>query len=472
MNRKSRNGSAIPEEGVRHRSNTVSPIRSLRIIPFGVARSSCCGGEHPCGLTLECHTVDLMPGPTEVESVPSTIGHELAAERVLVVGAAPSVSGPVILPWEEFADRKVNIADYSLVVAAADTFELTGQLQANARGVFRDRGGRFLAGPNTELVVIGSSMISGTILSDLGRGFAYEAESGSFVTFRAAELEPYLRHVTSYSFMLHPVANQGVDYIPVMLAADRDILGVALRTPSLSRTLVLPSPSAVGLDEGVTSLLVGVYGLEGTAMEAPEWLKAINLPSDVELRNEQSNVTEALAPLLARQNEIRSELAASHKLLGVLYESGTTLEDLVHELLDALGADVAPPPNSETDDGTLTTPSGTQVVLEIKGRSGPIAVDDARQLTDWVNLRTYPDEESDPEEWKGLLIGNPFRHLPPDERTEDAFTPNCVRVSERDGHALITTGQLVDALRQLQEGRFDSDGWWQRIIDSNGVVTT
>ena len=163
-------------------------------------------------------------------------------------------------------------------------------------------------------------------------------------------------------------------------------------------------------------------------------------------------------------------LPKARRLLGVLYDFGLTLESLVHELLGELEAEVTPPPNNEADDGTLITPSGSRVVLEVKGRRGPINVDDARQLNDWVNLRTYPDDDSEPEEWKGLMIGNPFRHLPLAERTDEPFTLNCVRVAVQDGHALITAAQLIDALAQKQSGDFDAEAWWGKVVQTVGAL--
>lgn len=111
------------------------------------------------------------------------------------------------------------------------------------------------------------------------------------------------------------------------------------------------------------------------------------------------------------------------------------------------------------------------LVLEVKGKRGPVDVNDARQLTDWVNLLRFPDDESEPELWKGLLVGNSFRHLPPDQRIEEPFTTNCVRVANQENHALMTTSALIAALRLKQSGEFDSEGFWIEIVQTVGVMT-
>lgn len=70
---------------------------------------------------------------------------------------------------------------------------------------------------------------------------------------------------------------------------------------------------------------------------------------------------------------------------------------------------------------------------------------------------------------KGLLVGNAFHDLPLDERTGSPFAPNTVRVAEQDGHALVRTAQLIDALRCQQAGDFDPYMWWRQILDTAGV---
>lgn len=70
----------------------------------------------------------------------------------------------------------------------------------------------------------------------------------------------------------------------------------------------------------------------------------------------------------------------------------------------------------ESGNLALASASLSNVVLEVKAQRGPIRVRDARQLSDWVRLVMYQDDDSEPEEWKGLLIGNPHCNQPLSER--------------------------------------------------------
>lgn len=413
-----------------------------------------------------------MPMPQIVDETESILSlDDLESRRVLIVGAKPNVEGVVSMSWQEFGDDPASITDFSLVILVLDTFEiLVNPALANTQDALIERYSRFLKGPSTELVVVGWTSKADRLLGNLSLGIQFQAESGQYITDRARDFGAYLHLVESFSWILTPIDTpQGVSQSVLLKGSGRDILSVAVRSQEGSRVVVLPAPTAVEMDDALELLLTQYYALPGQVREPPEWVAGIHLPTDTELIDELAGLEAAIEPLEERRAEAANQLGLARRPLASLYESGPTLEGIVRDLLRALGAEVVDPANTETDDGTLTTPSGDKVVLEIKGRSGPIKVVDARQLSDWVRLRMFEDDESEPEQWKGLLIGNDHLSIPVGERPDAHFAPNCVRVSKRDDHALLTTSQIIDALREQQSDRFDDRMWWSQVVATSGV---
>ena len=165
-----------------------------------------------------------------------------------------------------------------------------------------------------------------------------------------------------------------------------------------------------------------------------------------------------------------ASLAVARRPIGILHESGTPLETLVHDVLSELGATGQNHEDVGTHDGEFLTPNGTKIVIEVKGVRGALKLEHSRQLTDWVSRSAFVSEDAEPEQLKGLLIGNAFNATPLDERVDDAFTVACVLHARREGHCLITTTQLLDALRELQGGTFDSARWWGAVENASGLL--
>lgn len=415
-----------------------------------------------------------MPEPTMLEEISSSLDlQELDPRRVLVIGANPSVESIRAVSWEEFVASNTNVADFSLVVLVLESFDVpTSGGITHIRNALNPRYRRFLQGPSTELVVVGLGPPQAhSLIGDLDLGVQYLADEGDNITFRSDEFSSYLGLVDRYTqIVLFVNADRAIECVPLMLASERDALSVVCRVVGQSRVVFLPSPTRCDLQEGVETLLVDHYGLSGGVREPPDWLEDETLPAVLGLEGRIGDLTEQISPLQVEREQLESQLGNERRLLGVLYEAGTQLESLVRDLLVELGAIVMEPPNRDAEDGTLETPSGQRVVYEVKGRRGPIRVGDARQLFDWVNTKTYIDEDSEPEDWKGLLIGNPFCDVTLDERDHEPFGAACLRFAEREGLALVTTVQLITALRQHQSDELEQTEWWDRVVASSGVV--
>ncbi len=411
-----------------------------------------------------------MPEPRVVDEIQSTLDPEtLDPRRVLVVGARPS-QAVVSLTWEQFRDSEANIADYSVVVLVLDSYDLPGADINFVASALSQRYDRFMAGPQTELVIVGWNPRVGKLISGLGLGLAFEAETGDYITNPEPEFATYLGLVDRYSFLIRLAESRvSASASPLLMAAGRDMLGVAYEATNSSRVVILPGPTKRSLDEGIEVLLSENYGIKHGPTPEPEWLSEITLPEEEGLRTELDQVVAELEPLSMRKSEIGASLAVTRRPLGILYETGEPLETLVRDVLLGLGATGQDHEDVGSHDGEFLTPNGTKIVIEVKGVSGSLKLEHSRQLTDWVSTAAFVAEDAEPEPVKGLLIGNAFKATPLDERAADDFTVACVVHAQREGHCLITTTQLLDALREVQERTFDPAGWWEAVENTSGL---
>ena len=152
-----------------------------------------------------------------------------------------------------------------------------------------------MAGPQTELVIVGWRRTAIHLISNVTPGLSFQVETGDYITNMQREFATYLGLVDRYSFLMRLVdAPQTSNVSPVLMAAERDILGVAYQATDTSRIVILPAPTKVSLDEGVEVLLAESYDIRHGQTPEPEWLSEIALPSEDALRNNFDHVVAEL----------------------------------------------------------------------------------------------------------------------------------------------------------------------------------
>ena len=227
----------------------------------------------------------------------------------------------------------------------------------------------------------------------------------------------------------------------------------------------LPTPTGVSGEERIAMLLRLVEGV-GAEVPPPGWIEDFKLPNQVQAEIALDEARGRVADASANLETAEASLHFESRFGKLLYEQGKeVLEPIVREALVALGAEVQPPTREGVEDGRLTMPAGMRGMLEIKGKRGQLKVDDVRQLDDW--MRTALAEE----DWdgKGIVVANLKLDQRPDERA-DVIAPQALRFAERTGIAVVLTTQLHAALVALQEGKFDSDAFWNSVATASGVV--
>jgi hypothetical protein len=141
------------------------------------------------------------------------------------------------------------------------------------------------------------------------------------------------------------------------------------------------------------------------------------------------------------------------------------LEPVVREALASLGASVTVPEQAGLEDGRLVDSAGRAAMLEIKGKTGALGVEDVRQLDGWIR-NAMADEGW---EGKGVIVANLKLSEPPDTRDE-VVAPNALTFAKRVEIGILTTPQLYEALRRDQEGTLDRHEFWEAVFSANGLV--
>lgn len=200
---------------------------------------------------------------------------------------------------------------------------------------------------------------------------------------------------------------------------------------------------------------------------APDWIEEIPMlpvkPIDEKILELRCQI-ERLSALVDEQLEVKAGLERFKRLL---YVSSFELEDLVAECLAKLGAEIKPAKYSQEE--FVMHWDGGLYLAECKGVSKSISMAHVRQLQDYV-LKYEEDEET---AGKGILFGNAWRELHPDERnTNDRpiFPNNVIERAKQLGVSLVSTIDLFEALSRYLSGEVAADQVLKWMTTANGVA--
>ncbi len=226
----------------------------------------------------------------------------------------------------------------------------------------------------------------------------------------------------------------------------------------------LPPPDRVSVEEAVDTILAERYGI-AREVRLPDWAQAYSLPAQASIASEIALMEQERQDVEQRMSEARSRAAEAARARLLLYGSGENdFESIVRDTLRELGAGVEDPEAKGIEDGKLIRDEG-QAVLEIKGRTGPISLQDVRQVVQWTTDATAKDSIS----YKPLIVGNPQCDKPLEERGE-VLAPNAAAYAENTDVCVVTTTQLFEALRRKHDGIFDEPRFWKAVFGTIGVT--
>lgn len=200
---------------------------------------------------------------------------------------------------------------------------------------------------------------------------------------------------------------------------------------------------------------------------APDWVEEIPMlpvmPVDEKISAFRQQI-EKLNVLVDEQLEVKAGLERFKRLL---YVSSFELEDLVAECLARLGAEIRPAHYSQEE--FVMHWDGNLYLAECKGVSKSISLAHLRQLQDYV-LKYEEDEQK---AGKGILFGNAWRELHPNERnTNDRpiFPNNVIDRAKQFRVSLVSTVDLFEAFCRYLNGEVEAEQVLRWMVTAEGVA--
>lgn len=204
--------------------------------------------------------------------------------------------------------------------------------------------------------------------------------------------------------------------------------------------------------------------------EAPVWIEDFKFLDD---EIQERIVSEANDEIFKQKEKIRlanKKLEENLRYKSVLYESGDALVDVVFEILEkTLKCDLSDFVDKKGEDFKITMPSIT-FIGEIKGISSNVRLENVSQLD--VHCNTYIDsleEEGKSENVKGLLIINPLRNKPINEREE--VHEKQIELAKRNGSLIITTETLLFLFEAYLQNHITNDKIVELLETKTGILT-
>lgn len=219
----------------------------------------------------------------------------------------------------------------------------------------------------------------------------------------------------------------------------------------------LPHLEKGDIDKKLSSVLVGIgrkfYG-KITETPPPNWIKEYDLFGEEKLEKEITQTQQEIDALVNKRKTYEQEKSSLVAFKGLLYEKGHPLENIVLRAFRLIGFEAENRNTGNVEhDIVFSSPEG-KGIAEVEGKDKDwISVGKFDQLT-----RAVDEDYEITEEWsEGILIGNPFRLLPPYERLEPPFTPKAISVAKRKNFSLLTTIQLYQAVEYILEHPADEE---------------
>ncbi|MBA7610860.1 hypothetical protein ES703_18074 [subsurface metagenome] len=228
--------------------------------------------------------------------------------------------------------------------------------------------------------------------------------------------------------------------------------------------ILLPTNDIYHTSHLIENLLLSGKTLEETPR--PLWVNKIEIPGSIPLKSEIVKLKQERDSL---ESNIKGQESALDKLENhkrLLYATGPELQDICKLTLEEIGAKTKP---SDVTDEFMIEINGKEALIEVKGNTKSITKDDLSQLI--ADLAQQIRVSESPNIIKGILVGNAWRELPLDERSnKDIFTRHVVKYAEAQNIGLLSTVELFNAYCRVLEETKQKQEILDRVINSKGII--
>lgn len=201
----------------------------------------------------------------------------------------------------------------------------------------------------------------------------------------------------------------------------------------------------------------------------PEWIYSLNLFNDIEQKEKIENQKNIIS-------KAKLEIEKSQEILGenlyyksILYSTGDKLVEVVFKILENILECNLSDFNDEKREDFLIKKSAVTFIGEIKGVNGSIKNANISQLD--VHYNRYLDkleEENIEENVKALLIINPNRNRPIEER--EKIHQNQLELAERNQSLIIQTYDLLKIFEAFKQNKISSEEIERIFINKIGAL--
>ncbi len=274
---------------------------------------------------------------------------------------------------------------------------------------------------------------------------ALKAAHGSTIILDRTKMQPpYLTGLKDSLTFQASFPNDSMSSPAEILAVNSIGASVALSIKVGRGTLLLlPVPSQVEPSK-LGAILVETVRLNMTinSLEKPSWADEVAVPGVEQIQKRIEVLEEQHIALQAKLSAEQDSVTDLLKFRELLYGTGKLiLETAVRRAFRTLGFLVLEASEYVGEwDIDMSDPTGQRLIGEVEGPEGAIDVQKFRQLLNYWNDELIEDREA-----KGLLIGNAYRNVAPNDRG-DPFTQHALRGAEKHGFALIATTELFAAV--------------------------
>lgn len=202
----------------------------------------------------------------------------------------------------------------------------------------------------------------------------------------------------------------------------------------------------------------------------PEWVKQISILDDIEKREIIKEAEEIIKEKETDIEESQKVLEKNSRYKSILYTNGDKLVEVVFDVLEQiLDCDLSDFKDEKKEDFRIVKKNCT-IIGEIKGTSSNIRRENISQLDN--HYQTYLDkldEEGKSEKVYQLLIMNPLRNKPLDER--EPVCEDQINLAKRNGSLIVTTKVLLALFEKFMNKELTTDQCLYLLTENTGLLT-
>lgn len=185
----------------------------------------------------------------------------------------------------------------------------------------------------------------------------------------------------------------------------------------------------------------------------PDWIKEEQFQLDIE-RKYLLEIEKLQNQIVLIQTKIEIKKSDLEKYIlpkKLLYENGKLLEYALIDALETIGFKAANFDDGKSEFDIVFESAEGRFIGEAEGKdNSAIAITKFRQLESNIHEDFERDEIT--EHAKGVLFGNPFRLIHPNERKE-FFTQKALDSAKRTGIVLVNTHELFEIVKYLKQSK-------------------